>query len=688
MTKRFQLPVLLLALLAGAPLPVMGDDDLDQFLDLNMEELLSMKVTSVSKKQQRLDESAAAIFVITSEDIQRIGATSIAEALRIAPGVQVAKMDSNKWAVSSRGFNGQFANKLLVLMDGRSIYTPSFSGVYWESQHTVMQDIDRIEVIRGPGAALWGANAVNGVINIITKSAAQTQGSYAQITAGNEDEAMVDLRYGGRLTGSIAARGYLSFAERGSSYGTELGGGAGDDWKTMQAGFRIDGKLGTGNWTLQGDIYDNDKNQIIRNQFLDPFDPANNPPNPLSPYVDLNIPDRVDSEGHNLLGRWETNLSARSVLTTQLYLDHTERDEFLLGQKQNTVDLDIQHAYTGIAGHQIIWGAGYRSLDESYRGTPSGAIPDQDSELYNLFLQDEIALLENKLRLTLGAKLERTAYSETEFQPNIKMLWLPKPGTTLWASISRAARTPSTMERRGVITTAIIPTIPLQVTVNGNDGFESEDLTAFEVGYRVQPSEATSLDIALFSNQYSNVATYEIVELISFPNPADPFGAPLLVPTKLNFDNKMDATSQGVELVFDWYVQKGWRLQSSYSWLSIDADKDSSSSDNFADAVAENSSPEHQVTIRSIYDFSERFSFDLWVHYYDELKVTSLSNTGSISDYTSLNLRLNWRPTEALEFSVVGHNLTDGRHPEFVGETYITHTEVERSIYGQVRLTF
>jgi len=689
------LPTLIFTLLFSIPLISVGAENtknqLDPLLDMDIEDLLSMTVTSVSKKQQRLDEAAAAIFVITNDDIKRAGVTNIAEALRLAPGLQVAKMDGNKWAISSRGFNNQFANKLLVLMDGRSIYTSSFSGVYWEDQNTNLEDIDRIEVIRGPGATIWGANAVNGVINIITKSAHATQGGFVQITSGSEEKLIADLRYGTQLGDNIAARAYLSYTERDASYSSDLEERSNDDWQTLQGGFRVDGSLESGDWRLQGDTYSNNLNQLAGAIWLDPNEPANNPPDPASPYFISNVPDEIETEGHNVMGRWDGELSDTSTASLNLYLDHRKRQDVFLEQEQITADIDFQSLYSGIEGHELIWGAGYRQINEQYKSTFSIAVEDNITHLYSLFVQDEIELIANSLYLTLGTKLEHNSYTDYELQPSARFLWKLQPRMTLWGAISRAARTPSTVERLGSITTAIIPGfVPLHLTVNGDDTFESEKITALELGFRIQPSENTAFDLTVFNNQYHDIATYETAQSVTIPNPADPLAPDIVLPTELLFGNKMEVNSHGTELVFDWYVMQGWRLQSNYSFISINANKDSSSSDTSSDIPVEGSSPENQFSIRSSNSLSANTTLDMWMYFVDKLQATSYSQSQQevVNNYTSFNFRFSWQPTNQLELSLIGHNLFDNRHTEFYGEQLVSDTEIERSVYGQVRLEF
>ncbi|MBL3619563.1 MAG: TonB-dependent receptor, partial [gamma proteobacterium endosymbiont of Lamellibrachia anaximandri] len=612
---------------------------MDAYLDLELEDLLSMEVTSVSKKKQRLNEVAAAAYVITQDDIRRSGVTSIPEALRLAPGIQVAKMDGNKWAISSRGFNAQFANKLLVLIDGRSVYTPSYSGVYWEVQDTVLQDIDRIEVIRGPGATVWGANAVNGVVNIITKQASETQGGLLVVGAGNEEKALTSLRYGAELGEQTFGKIYLKYNNRDSSYAPLPDEQAGDDWKSLSAGFRVDGVLNVSNrWTLQGDIYETDENQILQGVHLDPADPANSPP-----YRDQNVADIIEASGWNLLGRWEQRLSEDSSTTLQIYYDHNERKERVLGQRHDTLDIDFQHRFAPLEGHDIVWGLGYRRIQHDFDNTFSVSLTpeEQTSDLFSTFVQDEIELAPDTLRLTLGSKFEHNDYTGFEVQPSARLLWMPKEGHSLWSSVSRAVRTPSQVEDSASIVTRIIPIgpppiPPMVLKFNGSENFEAEELTAIELGYRVQPAERLSLDLALFYNQYNNLATLEPASL-----------------TELIFDNKLEATSRGLELAMDWHLLEWWRLQANYSYIELEAETASDSVDQRSGAIVEGSSPKHQLSLRSAMDFSNEWSLDLWAYYVDELAASSFSST-PIPGYTSLNTRLAWRPWEDMELSLVG----------------------------------
>ncbi|RDH85105.1 MAG: TonB-dependent receptor [endosymbiont of Escarpia spicata] len=665
--RQLLLSSLLSAVLLSAP--ISAEESLESYLELDLEDLLSMEVTSVSKKKQRLNEVAAAVFVISQEDIRRSGVTSIPEALRLAPGIQVGRIDANKWAVSSRGFTGQFSNKLLVMIDGRSVYSPTFSGVYWDVQDTLLEDIDRIEVIRGPGAAVWGANAVNGVINIITRHAGETQGGLLVAGAGNEERSFASLRYGAEVASDTHARFYLKYNDRDQSYASDLYGDAGDDWQSLRGGFRVDGQLTeVDSWSLQGDLYDADENQKV-NFWMDPSDPANAVFAPT--FLAANRPDKVDSSGWNLLGKWSHQLSEQASTALQLYYDHTERSEGFLNQRHDTLDLDFQHQFRAFGGHDIIWGLGYRHVEEAFDNTYMVAIHPNSLNLYSAFVQDEIELLPQTLRLTLGSKFEHNDFTGYEVQPNARLAWLPDDRSTLWGSVSRAVRTPSSVEYDSLNIAFIVPLPPpfppAEIHAIGNEAFESEVLLAYETGYRIQPRENLSFDLALFYNDYDNIQNFQSLD------PLNPLA-------DLQYDNNISAHSYGMELAVDWRALEWWRLQSNYSFIEV--------SDFTGGILGSGGSPKYQLSLRSMMDLSNNVSLDLWAYYVDELKSPASTVDIPVGEYTSLNARLAWRPQKNLELSLVGQNLLDNHHPEFTGEYLLIQTEVERSAYGLVRVNF
>jgi iron complex outermembrane receptor protein len=637
-------------------------------LDLETLMEIDVVVTSAAKKSQQLSETAAAVFVITPEDLRRSGVTTIAEALRMVPGMQVAHIDANKWAISSRGFNGRFANKLLILMDGRTVYTPLFSGVFWDEQDTLLEDIARIEVIRGPGAALWGANAINGVVNIITKRADETQGTLFEAGAGTEERGFGAVRYGGKLAEEAYYRIYAKYFKR-DNFVLPVSGDTTDDWGVRRGGFRLDWKtVSQDALTLQGDIYDGKAGQSITTLAFSP------------PFAQT-VSNDINFAGKNILGRWRHRLSKTSDLDLQIYYDRTERNNPSLGkQTLDTVDVDLQHHLRFGKRHEIDWGLGYRFNHSDTRGTFELALDpaNRSQSLFSAFIQDEITLVDDKLRLTLGSKFEHNDFSGFEVQPNARLLWRPHDRHTVWTAISRAVRTPSYFENDVRFNERILANNPLAVvSLFGDENFDSEELLAFELGYRIQPMDRLFVDIAAFYNIYGRLRTFEpqmsFQEISSLPSHlVQPFVA----------GNKMEGETYGVEWIADWKPWDAWRLQIAYSFLQIALHLDEDSGDTMAED-AEGENPEHQLSLRSSWDLLPNLDFDLWLRYVDNLP--SLG----IESYVMLDARLAWRPHKNWELSIVGQNLLDAQHNEFKPEFgKVLATEVQRGVYGKVRWNY
>lgn len=646
------------------------DDDL---FEMSIEDLLSIQVTSVSKKERDQSASPAAIFVITNEDLRRSGVTSIPEALRMVPGMNVARIDSNKWAVSSRGFNGRFANKLLVLIDGRSIYSNTFSGVYWEEQSVFLEDVERIEVVRGPGGTLWGANAVNGVINIITKRADDTRGGLVTTSVGDEERGRLGVRYGASLGDKTDGRAYIESFQRDEFVHT-TGGGANDDWQMVRAGFRLDSELGTNDHVVvQGDIYKGEIDQALALASLAP---------PFRQVFD----DRVETSGGNVLGRWQRTRSPTSEFALQMYVDKIDREEAFGHQKIDTFDLDFQHQFAVGKRHDIVWGFGYRHLEDNNAGKLVLTITPRkrSDQLYNVFIQDEINLVEDRLWLTLGSKFENNDYSGTEFQPSAQVLWVPNESHKFWVSAAKVVRTPSRLDHDFTVLARVIPPteitnpfgFPIAMTLVGDPNVGPEELSAWEFGYRTNLWSGTSVDISAFYNDYDNVRSVDRDAIV-------PMGTYALQP--LRFNNELSATSHGVELSFVWQAAQNWRWDLAYSYLEMDFDL----RDDF-DAMANAVSPRHQLSLRSNIAINKRLDFDLWLRYVDDSAATDLSILAlhQIDNYMTLDVRIAWRPQENVEFSLVAQNLFDSQHLEFVQETFTSPTEVERSIYGKLTWSF
>lgn len=650
----------------SAPLP-------EDLTDMSLEQLMDIEITSVSKRPQKISEAAAAVFVVTREDIRQWGVTNIPDALRMVPGLQVGRIDSNKWAVTSRGFNSRFANKLLVLIDGRSVYTPLFAGVYWETQNTPMEDIDRIEVIRGPGGTLWGANAVNGVINIITRSASQTKGGLVSAIAGSEQNELL-VRYGGQLDNGADYRVYGEFFSRDEGYAS---GGAHDDWRLGQGGFRSDWeRSSTDTFTFQGDYYDGKLGQQVTT--------AGNPPPTL-----LTSNNDVDVSGGNALLRWQHVLNNGSDFALQLYYDYVSREGEVLYEDRDTVDIDFQHHLKFRDVHDVVWGLGYRYTYDDTKSNPNFALDPEsrDVDLFSAFLQDEITLVEDELFLTVGSKFEHNDFSGTEVQPNVRLAWTPDTRQTVWGAISRAVRTPARGEANVQLrvpppTSPALPT-PAQcamgvpdprcapLVLQGSNNFNSEILIAYELGYRIKATRTLSVDTALFFNDYDDLRTFDPKV---FPPPI--VGFP--------FDNNMEGESYGAEVTAQWQVMPDWRLQGSYTYLNVSLDLKNGSMDTVSES-AEDADPKHRASIWSTYDLGSKWELGSGLRY-----VSSIDAPGAGADsYVQLDLRIGWLPSNNLELSLVGRNLLDKRQPEFQPDFILTQpTQIERSFFANAKWRF
>jgi iron complex outermembrane receptor protein len=632
------------------------------FGSMSIEDLMKIPVTSFSKREEQLSGVPGALHVITQDDIRRSGAPNIAEALRMAPGVQVARVDSHTWAISARGFNDVFANKLLVLQDGRSIYTPLFSGVFWDVQDTMMEDIERIEVIRGPGATLWGANAVNGVINIISKSARDTQGLLVSGGGGTEELGFGGLRYGGKVNENAHFRVYAKYFNRDASALPD-GQDADDRWHQGRGGFRFDWDASEQNLlTFQGDVYAGWADQTFTRT------------SPMFPYPTNDVADTYDVNGGNFLARWTHTVSEDSSLALQAYYDRTYRDAVIFRETRNTVDVDFQHRFPLLSWNDVIWGFEYRWTQDEVRDSDNFDVamdpPERDTHLFSAFVQDEIAIIPDRLSLTLGSKFEHNDFTDFEYQPSGRLTWTPHSRHTVWAAVSRAVRTPARADHDVILNQHTMP--GLFTSLRGQDGFESETLMAYEAGYRVQLHKRASLDLAAFYNEYEDIRGLRLVML---PPPA----------VVMHLDNVLEGESYGAEIAGNFQLSDWFRCRASYSYLQLQMHPKPGTTGDAANGEQsiEGSSPHHQFSIASSIDLPAGFGIDWTVRYVDELPALA------VESYVGLDIRLSWRPTANLELSVVGLNLLDNQHPEFA-PTYIRtqRTEVERSVYGKITWRF
>jgi iron complex outermembrane receptor protein len=645
--------------------------DQGELMGLSVEDLLNVEVISVAKKAKSLNDSPAAIFVISQDDIRRIGATSIPEALRLAPGLDVARIDSNKWAVSARGFNGRFANKLLVLIDGRSVYTRAFAGVYWENQDVMLEDVERIEVMRGPGATLWGANAVNGVINIITKHSADTQGGLLVAGGGTEKQGFGAFRYGGKLNSDTTARAYIKGFNRDENT-HKSGGDAGDDWNKVQGGFRIDSELtDSDTLTLQGDAYQSNINENTIHPQL------------TAPYQN-NFNQTIDSYGGNFLMRLQHTLSSSSDYSMQVFYDFYERDEAFLKESRHTVDIDFQHRFAVLGWNDVVWGAGYRYNHDDFRLSNIAELrtSSRNDQLFSAFVQDEITLVDDYLWFTLGSKFEYNDYSGFEAQPTARLMWAPHYQHRLWGAVSRAVRTPSRLEHdistlQSVIPAQALPVPPfflpaIGLVFDGSRQFDSEEVISYEVGYRTTFIEDVSIDFTAFYNDYSNLRSVETGSL-SFKG--------TYLEQSFFMTNKHKAHSYGIEIATVWQMLDWWRWDMNYSLL-----KTNFNNQEAADQIG--SSPQQRVSLRSGMSPWKNIDLDMVFRFVDTNFVVGNFGTDVVKDYVSLDIRLAWRPVDGIELSLVGQNLLAGQHQEYRQESFTKPTEIERGVYGKLTWQF
>ena len=628
-----------------------------------IEELMQIEVTSVAKKEQKLNQVPAAVYVITQEDIRRSGLTSIPEILRLAPGVEVARISSNQWAITARGFNGRFANKLLVLVDGRSVYTTMFSGVYWDTLDVPLDDIDRIEVIRGPGATMWGANAVNGVINIITKSARQTKGGLITTGGGNEPLAQGSVRYGDSLGPDAAYRIFGTYSNHDSVYNQNGANGA-DNWYLGHVGFRVDwDESSRDTFVFLGDGYGGRVGQnftvpIPTAPYLGPVDTPSNP------------------TGGDVLARWRHRLANGSETDLQVYFDRYARLGELGGDQLTTLDLDFQHRWQIEPQQELQWGFEVRrSVDNTLGKFVASLVPPSRAEtLYSFFLQDEIRL-SDQLVLTVGSKAEHNDFTGFELEPDIRLMWTPAVRHAFWAAASRAVRTPSRTEENILVNESVSPEpggVLQVVELLGNPKQLSETLVGYQAGYRTELGQHLSFDTTVFYNSYDHLATID---------PGTPqWLSPQYLLVPLRYGNLLKGMGYGAELSATYEPAKRWKLTGSYSWLGLDLDAEPGT----GAASVLDSSPYHEWQVRSNLNLWRRTTFDTALYY-----VGRIADQG-LAGHTRVDTHLSWRVSPRVEFSIGGQNLLNPRHVEFflLNEGPDLRFEVQRSFFGKVTWSF
>ncbi len=647
--------------------PVAAQAEDKSLLDLSLEQLMNTQVTSVAKKSQKLEDAAAAITVISQEDIRRSGMTSIPELLRLAPGLQVAQIDASTWAIGSRGFGGRWSSNLLVLVDGRSIYTPLFSGVYWDAVDMPLENIERIEVIRGPGGTLWGANAVDGVINIITRGAASTPGTTASVGAGNL-ERIASISHGGEIGDSGHYRVFAKSTQR-LPFDRPAGGAAHDGMDLRTAGFRADWALAGGDTVMaQAGYYDGSADHLDRNVTLGP------------PYT-TPLEFTTGLSGHNLQLRWTRALSATSEWTAQIYWDHYRRRDVQVGESRDTYDLDFQHRFQAGRRNEITWGVNARlTADETDDKFLASFLPRKRTDrLISAFIQDEISLVPEKLRLTVGSKFEHNDYSGTEFQPSARLLWRIDPRQSAWAAVSRAVRTPSRADSDIRINTAAFACGPFctgLVSIFGSPNFDSEKLLAYEAGYRAQVTKALFFDASVYLNEYSELRSAE-----PFTAYLEAVPAPLHLTTGSLYFNRASARNRGLELSANWQPTEKWTVKGSYSRLSMTVRRDADS----ADTQVENKplfAPREQWQAHAFYQASAKLSLGGSLYH-----VSGLPG-GGIPTYNRFDANLGWQASRNVEARLALRNLFDPGHLEYSAQDGPTASQIPRSVYGTVMVRF
>ena len=651
-------------------LPAWPQEKTADLTDQSLEDLMNVQVVSVSKTEQTLSRTASAVFVITQEDIRRSGATNIPDLLRMVPGVDVAQINANTWGVSVRGFNARFSNKLLVLVDGRPTYTQTFGGVFWDVLDLPFENIERIEVIRGPGGSIWGSNAVNGVINIITKNASETHGGLLVAGGGNVDQGFGTIEYGGKLGEKTDYRVYTKYLNVDHFPGL-TGQDGGDGWRTLRGGFRIDSIISSKDTLMfEGNLYSGREGT-----------PSTYLPSVTAPAL-LNNELLVDLSGGYLQGVWNHAFSPHSDTTLQVSYDTYERKD-TLDEGRGTLNLDFQHHFSGWARQNIVWGLNYNYSASHSDGSFTASLTPADlaTELFGSFIQDEIAMVPDRLFLTIGAKLEHSYYTGFDAMPSARVAWAPSPRHTLWAAVSKADRTPSALDTsiRANLGGFTGPGgIPILTRLTGTPLVKNEALIAYEMGYRTMVLKQLSIDFTAYYNNYTDLNTTEPSALFVENTPPPPH---LVLP--LIFENLMRGETHGTEVAVNWQATHRWSLSPGYAFEQIHMHLAPTSEDTTSVGAAEGSGPEQSAQLRSHLVLWHGLNWD-----------TSTYFVGRLTDprepsYTRLDTQLSWHLSERVSLSFVGRNLVKDHHEEFVDSTSSARTTlIKRSAYIKLSWQF
>ena len=671
--------------LSNPPSTIQNQDDIHDILKLDVEQLTQLdviapsfqtEVTTVTRQESNVGRSPAAVYVITSEMIRRSGARTLPDILRLVPGFHVARMDANKWAISCRGFTDRFADKLLVQIDGRTVYTPLFSGVYWDVQDLLLEDIERIEVIRGPGASVWGANAVNGVVNIITKNSSHTQGTFFQAGAGTEEKGFAEARYGSKLNDQTTFRVYGKWFERDGGYlppTSPFSQNEPDDWRQARTGFRIDHTPTQEDLlTLQGDYYNGYSGEGVRL------------PGSFPPDFRVTLRDDVHVEGGNILGRWSRHVDEDSNWTIQMYYDRTERHStgYLFAEDRDIFDLDFQHNFRLADRHALTWGFGYRYTEDFVNPQPwyLGFNPTKRADdLFSYFIQDEMEVIEERLFFLVGSKFEHNDYSGFEYQPTGRVVWQPNPRTAFWGAISRAVRSPSRADSdlELVLLYDILPgPLPQFAVVQGNPHFKSESLLSYEIGLRRQPVKTFYWDLSVFYNDYDDLRGYLPLTPMAGTTPG---GWPAVI-VPVTWTNGVRAQTYGFEWSGSWELSETWSVRGGYSFIRLNIEP----APNVIPAAEEGGTPRNIYFIWLMGQPWQKWQTDVILRYVDNV------DSPNVPRYLVGDIRLARQLSKCAEVYVVGRNLFDGAHREWSRQDSlaIVGTEVQSEIYGGFTLRY
>jgi iron complex outermembrane receptor protein len=654
---------ILLKLLISSTLLISYQVDAEDLFDMDLDELMDIEVSSVSKKSSSLMQSAAAIYVVSNDDIIHSGARNIPEALRSVPGLHVAQISQHDWAVSARGFNGRFANKLLVLIDGRSVYSHVFSGTYWDELEVDIQDVERIEVIRGPGAALWGSNAVAGVINIITKKTVDTNGTIATIGTGSEAYATSSVRHGGKISEDTNYRTWANYQKFGDSE-QENGSKSFDDYHKVFTGMRVDSKISEKDTTsLQLGFTASESENYF-----------NLPVNQTEPFMQRT--QRIkDQSSFYLLNQWRRDLGKNSDLEFQWFYDRVDTDDELAIRDHDRLDFELKHRLPLLEKHEIIWGAGYRFISDhigQLSDVPVISFLEEDRQLnfWNSFVQTELRLVPETLSLTLGSRFEYNDYTRSEVQPNARLLYTPKDNLSIWSAYSHAVRIPSRSENdvHAIYDSFNTENGRLDAIALGNRNLSAEEVDTYEIGFRYMPESYISFDVTSYYSAYDKLIVAEGagIDFNTSTTPPTPF-----IPAR--FENSSEANTYGTELAMDLIPTNWLTLRTSYAYALYDLLRGDVSSINVVPA------PENQVGLRAYIKLPKDINFDAFYRFSDTTPGYPQES------YSQLDLRIAYNLTKDLQLSILGRNLLHDSQQEFIDAPYSPiRGYIQREVFAQV----